>query len=177
MATNIVGGLTSSSSTVSSLVVSTGYSLTMFGIPSIYNSSGANLGTVVTNPGTYYYLGGFPSSGNTNFTPIIVSNMKFKVPVNGLYMVKFTISALQGNIGEIFISKNLANDNDLNPGDDRLVSATQISPVQQFTLNGNVALTTSDYLSFGIFFNSGATFTTTVVARNSVQMFCIQRTA
>ncbi len=177
MATNIVGGLTSSSSTVSSLVISTGYSLTMYGIPSIYNSSGANLGTQVTNGGTYYYIGGFPSNGNTNFTPIVVSNMKYRVPVNGLYSVKFTISALAGNIGEVFISKNLVNDNDLNPGDDRLVSCTQIGPSQQFTLNGNVALTTSDYLAFGIFFNSGATLTSNVVTRNSVQMFCIQRTA
>ncbi len=178
MATNIVGGLTSSLSTVSNLVISTGYSLTMFGTPSIYNSAGVNLGTTVTNGFTYYYLGGFPSNGNTNFTPIIVSNTKFKVPVNGLYSVKFTLASLQGsNLGEPFITKNMGNNNDLDPGDDRLVSVTQISPVQQFTLTGNVALTTSDYLSFGIFFLNGATFTTTVVGRNSIQMFCIQRTA
>ncbi len=164
------------SGTTGSMVVSNAHALTMFGTPTVFNVTATNLGTTVTNGGVYYYLGNYPSNVNENFNPIVTSSFRYRVPVNGLYAVKFTLASLFNAPAEVFIGKNLVNNNDLNARDDRLVACVQIPASMEYTISGSVTMTTSDYLAFGLFMNAGARFTTTTVQRNQVQIFCLQRT-
>jgi hypothetical protein len=151
--------------------------LSLYGTPSYYNSAGTLANPIVLS--TYYYLL-WPSSGLTskNWTPSYTTTMRLGIPYNGLYSIKFTYQTGTATTPsyEIFISKNLGNGTDLNPGDDRLLACAVVS--NHITITATAYLVTTDFINFGLFVGSGSGFTgSTAGARCTVNATLLQRTS
>jgi len=158
----------------------TAYYLTMYtnGVtPTLYNYSGTAMGTTVSTV-TYYYYGILNGNTNQNFAPNVVSNIKFYVPVNGIYYIRLLCHSSSADSTakyDCFIAKN-ATGNDLNSSTDSMIAAGGSNTVNttEMNISGVAALTTTDSLSFG-FFLSGGTFVTG--ARTLLTIYCMQRTS
>ena len=129
--------------------------LSLYGVPSTYSSGSSVANTTWTAAGYYYFL--FPSSSLTsvNWTPAYVNTTRLVIPVTGLYSLKLTFIANGTYTSEVFISKNMNNNNDINSGDDRLL-AVQTASSNEVTISATAYLVSSDFVSFG-FYSGGAT--------------------
>jgi hypothetical protein len=159
--------------------------LSLYGQPSSYTS----IAVISTPAANSYYYCLFPSSGLTsqNWTPAYTNTTRLSIPYTGLYAVKFVYHFFSSAVGtqiELFISKNLNNDTDLNPTDDRLLTSTVMfnnagsTTIAQTTLSSTAYLTTTDYINFGFYVDSGTPQTSTLGGvRSTATLTLIQRTA
>jgi hypothetical protein len=84
--------------------------------------------------------------------PVIASPPRFYVTRSGIYSITFSLGAIpsSGDV-ELFISKNLGNNNDLNPSaTNQLLSSSRIFTKESITWTGYVNAYT-DYLSVGAY--------------------------
>jgi hypothetical protein len=121
----------------------------------IYNSSGTAL-TLPYNAGGKYLFFRFPNYYSKNFEPIIASDYRYYVPENGLYFVRFTPLGGGTLAYEWFINKNRnsrGNTLDINylDGFGPYVYANGVAAT---TLSAIIPMTTTDYITFGVYTNS-----------------------
>ena len=147
---------------VNGVVRSKAFFASYYGTPSLYNSSFAS--ATGNTPG--YYYTSFPSNSNVNFTPIVTNNVKYGVPVNGIYLIKFSFSLGSPPV-EAFISKNMGNGSDLGTNDDRLIAVSYTSGSSQGTISGIANMTTTDFICAGFSMSSGSV---TLGTRNTLQI-------
>ena len=141
-----------------------------YGKPMLYTSNA----TLLSNPAPGYIYCKF-NSGNTSnstWTPTsLYNNVGIYAPVNGIYYIQFTIHGSNTNGGELFISKNGMNNNDLNTT--ALLTTTWWTPNSpEENCSCMVYLTTNDYICVG-YYSSGSS---TVGGRCSISMALIQQT-
>jgi hypothetical protein len=118
----------------------------------IYNSSGTPL-TLPYNASGKYLFFRFPNYYSKNFEPIIASDYRYYVPENGLYFVRFTPFGNGTLTFEWFINKNRnerGNSMDLNyvDGFGPYVYANGVAAT---TMSAIIPMTTTDYITFGVF--------------------------
>lgn len=145
--------------------------LSLYGTPTLYNSSGTV--TAGTNTGIYLYPK-FPSYNNQNWTPSYSNQTRLAIPYNGIYFIQFTYMGNGSGTRELFISKNLNNNNDLNINDDRLLCCLGSTNLTETSISATAYLTTSDFINFGFWSSAGDN---SPGGRGTVQVTLIQRTA
>jgi hypothetical protein len=121
----------------------------------IYNSSGTAL-TLPYNAGGKYLFFRFPNYYSKNFEPIIASDYRYYVPENGLYFVRFTPLGGGTLAYEWFINKNRnsrGNTLDINYLDG-FGPYAYANGVASATLSAIIPMTTTDYITFGVYTNS-----------------------
>ena len=129
--------------------------LSLYGIPSTYSSGSSVANTTWTTTGHYYFR--FPSSSlsSVNWTPAYTNTTRLMIPVTGLYALKFTYYPSGTNTGEVFMSKNMNNNSDVDCGDDRLLAIQYTNTTfNAFTISSTVYLLSTDFVSFGIYFGA-----------------------
>jgi hypothetical protein len=121
----------------------------------IYNSTGTAL-TLPYNANGKYLFFRFPNYYSKNFEPIIASDYRYYVPENGLYFVRFTPLGGGTLAYEWFINKNRnsrGNTLDINYLDG-FGPYAYANGVASATLSAIIPMTTTDYITFGVYTNS-----------------------
>ena len=137
--------------------------LSLYGIPSTYSSGSSVANTTWSTAGYYYFL--FPSSSlsSVNWAPAYTNSTRLMIPVTGLYALKLTYLPNGTNTGgEVFLSKNMNNNNDVNCGDDRLLAiqySNTTGGVNEITISATVYLLSTDFVSFGVYFGTAPSIT------------------
>lgn len=153
--TNVGIGTSSPSSALhvnGSIIGTFAVHVSFYGIPTLYDSNGT---TQAGNNTNIYLYPKFPSNNNQNWTPRYNNQTRLSIPYNGIYYVQFTYFCTSNGSRELFISKNLNNNNDLNIGDDRLLCASNNLSANENSISATAYLTTSDFINFGFFSSSG----------------------
>ena len=150
--------------------------LVFYGTPLIYFYNSATAASPTTSTSAFYYLK-WSSNQNNNWTPAYTgaSNTQLTIPFTGLYAVSMTLSLLA--TCEMFISRNLCNNSDINIGDGRLLCSNFTTPTAISVNTGATCyLTAGDFVNFG-FVLEGGTLSMGTAPRNVAQITLTQRTA
>jgi hypothetical protein len=125
--------------------------LSVFGGPSIFNSSGTLQGSTVATG--FWYLK-WSSFNSNNWSDTYTNGCRLAIPYTGIYNINFTYDNITTSVIS-FISKNLMNGADINDTSDKCL-AISYNPGVINTISATTYLSTTDYINFGFYVFSGS---------------------